>query len=74
MDIETLKAWVDFFRDAGGWGIAVVEAVVIVFLWRKLDSTNTKIFNLLDKTNAILALIEGKPRLPPAPEEGSKAE
>lgn len=73
MDIETAKAWVDFLRDAGGWGVAIVEAFVIVHLWRKLDSTNGKIFNLLDKTNEILGLIEGKPRLSP-PAEGSKAE
>jgi hypothetical protein len=45
----------------------VVEAGVIVFLWRKLDATNQKIFGLLDKTNEILTVIQGRPGRPALP-------
>lgn len=60
----------EFLRDAGGWGLAVLEAGVIVFLWRKLDATNQKIFNLLDKTNEILSVIQGRPGRPTLPPPG----
>jgi hypothetical protein len=65
LDVETATAWVNFLRDAGGWGIAVVEAFVLVFLWRryeaKLDAKDARLFALLDRTNDILGLIQGRP-------------
>lgn len=49
MDHQQAVGWVEFLRDAGGWGIAVVEAAVIVVLWRQLIGTNKMIMELLDK-------------------------
>lgn len=68
MDATTATEWVTFLREAGGWGIALVEAGVIVFLWKRLEQKDAKLFGLLDRTNDILMLIQGKEpqhRLPP---------
>lgn len=67
MTPESVNTWVEFFREAGGWGLAVVEGFVVVFLWRKLEAKDERLFQVLDKTNEILLTIQGKQsgRLPP---------
>jgi hypothetical protein len=62
--------WVQFLRDAGGWGLSVVEAGVIWYLWRELKAKDLRLFTLLDRTNEILAALQRRdtPRALPSPE------
>ena len=71
MGVDDAKAWSDFLQAAGGWGVAVVEAMglvpALITLWRKLakleaenNAKDERIFSLLDKSNEILTLITGR--------------
>jgi len=49
MDHQQAVGWVEFIRDAGGWGIAVIEAAVIVIMARHIVGLNRDVMALLDK-------------------------
>ena len=54
MSVDEAKAWADFLQAAGGWGVAVVEALILLpmmtLLWKKI----TKLED--DKGDLITAL------------------
>lgn len=67
---ENAKAWSDFFRDAGGWGMFVLTLVgsflIIRKLWNELKETQARYMAVLDKTNNIMELlVKNTKRLPP---------
>lgn len=49
MGHEEAVGWVGLLRDAGGWGIAVLEAGAIAVLWRQLSADRALLVELLDK-------------------------
>jgi len=48
----------ELMRDLGGWGVSVVFAVAIAFLWRRIGEKDERIFFLLDKQTAIFDKLE----------------
>lgn len=47
--------WVDVVKGAGGWGVAIIEGVVIFWLWKTsrqdMKEKDDKIISVLEKQN-----------------------
>ena len=53
--VDDTQTWVTFFREAGGWGVAVVLFAVVAFQWKTyradIQAKDAKIVDLLEKQN-----------------------
>lgn len=67
--MEEITAILKVIGADGGWGVASILAFVVVRLWRELKAKDERIFNLLDKQNVILTVLEKltNRQLPPPP-------
>lgn len=61
-------------REAGGWGLSVVLMGVIVYLNRKLQEQDQRIYSLLDRQADVLKALEYLRRRVEAPHRDSSRE
>ena len=56
--METAVALTSLLQTTGGWGIAAILMVVCWRLWTNNKEKDEKIFDLLDKQNDIMKVLE----------------
>jgi hypothetical protein len=61
--LDEATSWTTFLKDAGGWGVSVIEFGVIMYMWRTfredLKSKDDKIISVLEKQNDVIRGLKG---------------
>lgn len=60
---DGVSTWTDWVREAGGWGVAVVEFMVLGYVFRThradIKEKDDKIISVLEKQNEALKSLRG---------------